>query len=182
MIIWFCLCILIEIIRGVGCCLSIISIVNDARPILVMVYKCPHQLDTAPVCSTNVTTAGIEEGDNMFVSCELGYSGRWAPQIDFIDPLGMSHEGVNATVSRGTAVYTLTLPADRAWTSNGDFIAVMFIQDIAESEDPPNTNSDEADNQPTFPGNEEALIDIPDFEVWCKYIPAFCVILLLCRI
>ncbi len=125
-------------------------------------------LDTAPECSTNITAAGIEEGDSVFLSCELGYSGRWAPQIDFTDPLEEFHQGVNATVTRGTAVYTLALTADRGWNSGGDFTAVMSIQDIAESGDPPNTGNGEADNQPTFPGNEKSIIDIPDFQVWCK--------------
>ncbi len=46
----------------------------------------------------------------------------------------------------------------------------MSIQDIAESGDPPNAGNDEADNQPTFPGNEDYIIDIPDFQVWCKYL------------
>ncbi len=105
----------------------------------------------------------------MFVSCVLGYSGRWAPQIDFRDPLGGSHRGVNATVTRGTAVYTLTLPADRTWNSGGDLIAVASIQDIVEFGDPPNTANNEADNQPIFPGNGESTIDIPHFQVWPKY-------------
>ncbi len=105
----------------------------------------------------------------MLVSCELGYSGRWAPQIDFRDLLGESHRGVNATVTRGTAVYTLTLPADRAWHRDRDFTAMVSIEDIVESGDPPNTGNREADNQPTFPGNEESTIDIPDFQVWCKH-------------
>ncbi len=116
----------------------------------------------------------------MLVSCELGYSGRWAPQIDLKDPLGMSHGGFNATISRGTAVYTLVLPADRAWNSGGAFIAVTSIQNIVESGDPPNTDNDEADNQPTFPGNEESTIHLPHFQVWCKYSPAIFAILALC--
>ncbi len=127
-----------------------------------------HVPDPAPACSSNITSAGIEEADSIFLSCELGYSGRWAPRFDFWDPLGMSHDGINATVISGTAVYTLTLPADRAWNSGGDFIAVSSIQDIAESEDPPNTWNNEDDTQPTFPGNQESPIDIPDLEVWCK--------------
>ncbi len=96
----------------------------------------------------------------------------------------MSHEGVNATVISGTAVYTLTLIADRAWNigHRGDFLAVSSIQDIAYSEDPPNTGNDEDDTQPTFPGNQESPIDIPDFEVWCKYISVVCVLSLLCRL
>ncbi len=105
----------------------------------------------------------------MFVLCELGYSGRWAPQIDFRDPLGVAYEGVNTTSTRGTAVYTLTLPANRTWNSGGDFTAVTSIQDIAESGDPPNTGNDEADNQPIFPGNEESIIVTPDLQVWRKY-------------
>ncbi len=125
-------------------------------------------LDTVPACSANITATGIEEGASVFLLCELGYSGRWAPQIDFRDPLGEFHQGVNATVTRGTAVYTLTLTADRAWNSGGDFTAISSIQDIAASGDPPNTGGGEADNQPTFPGNEESTIIIPDFQVWCK--------------
>ncbi len=88
--------------------------------------------------------------------------------MDFSDPLGVPYQGVNATVTGGTAVYTLTIPADRAWNSGGDFIAVTSMQDIGESGDPPNTGNDEADNQPAFPGIEESTIDMPEFEVWCK--------------
>ena len=105
----------------------------------------------------------------MLLRCHLGYSGRWAPQIDFRDALGKFHEGANVSAVRRRAEYTLTLLADRSWNNGGDFQAVTSIQNIAESEDPPNTDNDEADNQPSFPGNGESTIAIPDFQVWCKY-------------
>ncbi len=110
----------------------------------------------------------------MLLRCHLGYSGRWAPRIDFRDALGKFYEGSNVTVVPGTAEYTLALTADRAWNNGGDFQAVTSIQNIAESGDPPNTDNGEADNQPSFPINEKSTIAIPDFQVWCKYKLAVC--------